>query len=561
MEVIRQAPVHDAIVVGSGAAGGMVAYVLCRAGARVLMLEAGAPFDTARDSKMFQWPYQAPLRGGATAQHPFGYFDASYTGWKIPGEPYEVAEGDQFMWWRSRMLGGRTNHWGRITLRMGPYDFKPRSRDGLGFDWPVSYDDIAPYYDKVEELIGVYGSKEGMENAPDGVFQPPPVPRCWERFLKKSCDRLEIPCIPARLSILTRPLNGRPACHYCGQCGRGCATGSNFSSPTVLLPPALATGNLEIRTDAMCRKVLTDSEGLATGVSYVDRKTGRETGARGRIVVLCASSCESARLLLNSRSSRFPSGLANSSGAVGRFLTDTVSVNVTGQIPALEGLRAHNDDGSGGPHLYVPWWNYGRRMDFPRGYHIEFWNGGRTLPSPGLFDGARIAGAQYGAGLKKSYRRVYGSLLGLSGQGEMIPNADSWCEVDKDAVDQWGIPTLRFHWKWSEHELGQARHMRQTFREIIETMGGRVVGDEAPPDSGILRGGETIHELGTTRMGADPKTSVLNAFGQAWDVKNLFVADGGAFVSNSDKNPTLTILALAWRAAEHLIEERRKGDL
>jgi len=276
MQVIRQPNVYDAVIVGSGAAGGMTALVLCRAGAKVLLLEAGANFDTAKDSKMFMWPYEAPLRGGPTPKHPFGYFDASYGGWTVEGEPYTTAPGEEFLWWRSRMLGGRTNHWGRISLRMGPYDFKPRSRDGLGFDWPMTYDDLAPYYDKVESLIGVFGTKENMENAPDGVFMPPPKPRCYELMIKQACDKLAIPCIPSRLSIITKDHNGRAACHYCGQCGRSCATASNFSSPTVLLPPARATGNLEIRTDAMCREVLTNTEGLATGVSYVDRLTRKE---------------------------------------------------------------------------------------------------------------------------------------------------------------------------------------------------------------------------------------------------------------------------------------------
>ncbi len=235
------------------------------------------------------------------------------------------------------MLGGRTNHWGRISLRMGPYDFKPYARDGRGFDWPITYDDLAPYYDKTEELIGVFGSAENLENTPDGKFLPPPKPRCYELLIQKACRGLGIPCIPSRLSILTRPLNGRPACHYCAQCGRSCATFSNFSSPTVLLPPALATGNLEIRCDAMAREVLVDAAGLASGVSYIDKKTRREVQARGRIVVLAASACETARLLLNSNPRQFPQGLANSSGLVGKYLMDTVGSDVRGFHPRSHG--------------------------------------------------------------------------------------------------------------------------------------------------------------------------------------------------------------------------------
>ena len=563
MQVIRQPNVYDAVIVGSGAAGGMTALVLCRAGAKVLLLEAGANFDTAKDSKMFMWPYEAPLRGGPTPKHPFGYFDASYGGWTVEGEPYTTAPGEEFLWWRSRMLGGRTNHWGRISLRMGPYDFKPRSRDGLGFDWPMTYDDLAPYYDKVESLIGVFGTKENMENAPDGVFMPPPKPRCYELMIKQACDKLAIPCIPARLSIITKDHNGRAACHYCGQCGRSCATASNFSSPTVLLPPAKATGNLEIRTDAMCREVLTNTEGLATGVSYVDRLTRKEIQVRAKIVVLCASACESARLLLNSKSSRFPNGLANSSGTVGKYLMDTVGASMSGFIPKLMDLPPHNEDGVGGMHLYVPWWNYQKKMDFPRGYHIEIGGGRRDPPGTGIFRNAhRFIGGGYGAELKKKYRKLYGAFVEFAGRGEMIPNDNCWCEIDPNVVDQWGIPVLRFHWKWADHEILQAKHMRETFREIIHTMGGQPV--EAPAslkDYGIRKGGEIIHEVGTTRMGDDPTTSVLNQHCQAWDVKNLFVTDGGCFVSNADKNPTLSIMAVAWWAAEYIADQVKKGSL
>src|SRR5437879_3001297 len=219
-QIAPSSKMYDVIIVGSGAGGGMAAYVLTQAGAKCLMLEAGSWYDTAKESKMMEWPYNAPHRGASTPQKPFGFFDASVGGWQVDGEPYTSAEGSDWMWWRSRMLGGRTNHWGRISLRMGPYDFKPRSRDGLGLDWPMTYKDVAPYYDKVESLIGVFGTKEGLENTPDGVFMPPPPPRCYELLVKQACDTLHIPCIPSRLSIITQNHNGRPACHYCGQCGR-----------------------------------------------------------------------------------------------------------------------------------------------------------------------------------------------------------------------------------------------------------------------------------------------------------------------------------------------------
>jgi choline dehydrogenase-like flavoprotein len=562
MAIVRSPKVYDAIVVGSGAAGGMTAYVLTQAGAKVLMLEAGVNWDTPKDSYMFQWPYQVPLRAAGTPKKPFGYFDAAIGGWTVEGEPYTTAPGEEFLWWRSRMLGGRTNHWGRISLRMGEYDFKPKSRDGLGFDWPMTYQDVAPYYDKVEELIGVFGSKEGMENTPDGVFMPPPPPRCYELYMKKAMDKLAIPLIPSRLSIITKNHNGRPACHYCGQCGRSCATGSNFSSPTVLLPPALKTGNLEIRTDAMVREVTVDDTGKATGVIYVNRLTRDHVEAKGKVVVLAASGCETTRILLNSKSRRFPNGLANSSGVVGQSLMDTVGVSVSGFVPALMDLPAHNEDGVGGMHVYSPWWNYQKKMPFPRGYHIEP-GGGRDMPGAGIFRGAhRYTGGGYGVELKDKYRKLYGAFVGFAGRGEMIPNDDCYCEIDPDVVDQWGIPVLRFHWKWAEAELLQARHMQETFREIIDAMGGQVIENpELKKDYGIKKGGEIIHEVGSARMGDDAKTSACNQFCQTWDHKNLFLTDGASFASNADKNPTLSIMAIAWRATEYMAAEAKKGNL
>ncbi|PYV18829.1 MAG: GMC family oxidoreductase [Acidobacteria bacterium] len=550
-EVIPSPEIYDAVIVGSGAGGGMAAYVLTAAGAKCLMLEAGDWYDTAKQSKMIA----------------FGYFAAAVGGWQVEGEPYLSAPGQEFRWFRSRMLGGRTNHWGRISLRMGPYDFKPYRRDGKGFDWPITYEDLAPYYDKTEELIGVFGSAEGLENTPDGKFQPAPKPRCYELVIQKACQKLAIPCVPARLSIITQPLNGRPACHYCGQCGRSCATGSNFSSPTVLLPPALKTGNLEIRTGAMAREVLVDREGRATGVSYIDKKTRKEVQVRGKVVVLAASACESARLLLNSKSPRHPNGLANSSGLVGKYLMDTVGADGSdGFLPMLMDLPAHNCDGVGGMHLYMPWWNYQkqlrRELPFARGYHIEF-GGGRDMPGPYSGYGTeRFLGGGYGVELKRGVRKLHGAFVGFSCRGEMIPNEDSYCEIDPNVVDTWGIPVLKFHFKFSQDEILMAKHSREIFEEIILTAGGEVLSHFSADDNwGISKGGEIIHEVGTTRMGDDRRTSVLDSNCQAWDSKNLFVTDGGPFVSNADKNPTLSIMALAWRTSAYIAEQVKKGNV
>ena len=587
-------PEYDVIVVGSGAAGGMTAYALAQAGVKVLMLEAGRNYDPVTETPMFQTPKDAPLRGAPTPDKPFGFYDATIDGgWQVPGEPYTNGSGANFMWWRSRMLGGRTNHWGRISLRMGPYDFKPRSRDGLGLDWPMTYEDVAPYYDRVESLIGVYGSNEGLENTPDsspGVLQPPPKPRGYELLIKKSCDQLKVPVIPAHIAILTRKqdyltipgrlhpnnpkaaailateMKKRMACFWATPCGRGCSIKANFQSTTVLLPPAIATGNLDIITDAMVREVTIDKTGKATGVHFIDKETRRDRHAKARIVVLAASGCESARILLNSKSSQFSHGLANSSGKVGRYLMDTVGAKVIGQIPALENCPPHNDDGASSIHTYSPWWNYQQqaagKMNFARGYHIEF-SGGRRMPMPGVFDGIEAqTGGAYGKKFKAEARRYFGSYITFAGRGEMIPNEDCYCEVDPNVVDQWGIPVLRFHWKWSDHELNQAAHMHKTFAEIIESMGGKATTPiETDGRKAIYRPGEIIHEVGTTCMGADPKSSVLNQWCQAWDVKNLFVTDGGPFVSNADKNPTLSIMALAWRSADYIMDSMKKGEI
>ena len=561
---MRQRTPYDVCIVGSGAGGGMAAYVLTRAGANVVMLEAGGPWDNLTDSAMLEWPYQSPRRGASTKERPFGEFDACVGGWEIEGEPYTTAKGSSFAWWRARMVGGRTNHWGRISLRFGPDDFRRRTLDGLGDDWPISYDDLAPYYDQVERLIGLFGSREGLHNAPDGIFLPPPRPRCWELMVKQAADRLKVTCIPSRLSIITQPHNGRAACHYCAQCNRGCRTNSNFTTTNVLLPPATQTGRLTLITNAMAREVTTDARGLATGVTYVNKTTLAEEHVRARVVVLAASACESARLLLNSRSARFPHGLANSSGVVGRYLTDTTGTDVMGFIPKMVDHVPHNEDGVGGGHLYMPWWVDNRKLDFPRGYHIELW-GGLGQPGYGVMGGIQRfpGGGGYGAQLKQDYRRYYGAHIGFSGRGEMIPNADSYCEIDPETVDRYGIPVLRFHWKWSEHEYRQVKHMQETFRALIAEMGGQVFSPMPTREEGygISTGGQIIHELGTTRMGHDPQTSVVDAHCRAHDVKNLFVADGGPFVSQADKNPTWTILALAWRTADYITDQRKRGAL
>ncbi|MCF2502108.1 GMC family oxidoreductase [Dyadobacter sp. CY107] len=577
-QIKEQPLVFDVCIVGSGAGGGMAAYQLSRAGFKVVLLEAGGYFDP-KDPKyitQLKWPWESPRRGAPT-HRAFGDFDAAWGGWEIDGEPYTHKDGTRFDWFRSRMLGGRTNHWGRISLRFGPKDFKRKSIDGLGEDWPISYEDLKPYYDQVDKLIGVFGSIENLENEPDGIYLPPPKARLHELFIKKAGNSLNIPVIPSRLSILTKPINNeRGVCFYCNQCPRSCQAYADFSSSSVLVIPALRTGNVTLINQAMVREVLTDpNTGLASGVSYVDREKLTEHTIKAKVVVLGASSAETARILLNSKSNRHPAGLANSSGVVGRYLHDSTGASRSAFLPQLMDRKRYNEDGVGGMHVYTPWWLDNKKLDFPRGYHIEY-RGGMQMPAYGFgtgienlngrypaADGSKKPAGGYGASLKEDYRRFFGATFGMSGRGEAVADFNNYCEIDPSVVDKFGIPVLRFHYKWSEYEIKQAKHMHDTFEEIIHAMGGVPTGPKPGADTGygIAAPGRIIHEVGTVRMGNDPKTSALNKFAQAHDAKNVYVVDGAPFVSQADKNPTWTILALAWRASDHIIEQVRLKNI
>ncbi len=341
LQIKKSAKQYDVVIVGSGAGGGMATYILANAGLKVCLIEAGPMYDPKTNITQFKNPWESPRRGASTKYRPFGDFDACYWGWEIDGEPYTKENGTQWDWWRARMLGGRTNHWGRISLRFGPKDFKRKSIDGLGEDWPISYDDIKPFYDRVDQLIGVFGTNEGLPNDPDGIFLPPPKPRLHELMIKKAGTAAGVPVIPSRLSILTKALPGnkdRGECMYCAQCGRACSYAyADFSSSSVLIKPALATGNVDLVTNAMAREVLTDRDGKATGVSYVNKDDLNEYQVNGRVVILAASACESARLLLNSKSTRHANGLANNSDVVGRYLHDSTGTAMGGVLPQLFG--------------------------------------------------------------------------------------------------------------------------------------------------------------------------------------------------------------------------------
>lgn len=572
MQIKESPKEYDVIIVGSGAGGGMATKILSEAGLNVAVVEAGPYFDPADPEQRTQlkWPWESPRRGAGTVR-PFGDFDSAYGGWDIEGEPYTTVGDTKFEWFRSRMLGGRTNHWGRISLRFGPNDFKRKNIDGLGDNWPIGYEDVKPYYDKVDKLIGVYGSKENIHNEPDGFFLPAPKPRLHELYYIKGAKKANVPVIPSRLSILTKRINNeRGVCFFCHQCNRGCSVYADFSAGTCLIFPAQKSGGqIDLFVNAMVREVTTNDEGRATGVTYISKDDRKEYKLKGRIVVLAASACSSARILMNSKSKQHPNGLGNSSGVVGKYLHDSTGASRSAFVPELMNRKTYNEDGTGGMHVYTPWWLDNKKLDFARGYHMEIW-GGLGMPSYGFgfgatefnkFFGGAVGG--YGPKLRDEVKKYYGSVMGISGRGECIAREDNYCEIDPNVVDEYGIPVLRFNYTWSDHERLQAKHMHETFEEIFDGIGATPLGDKPGKDRdyGLLKPGEIIHEVGTTRMGDDPKKSVVNEYEQLHDANNVFVVDGGPFVSQADKNPTWTILALSWRTSDYIIDQLKKKNI
>jgi len=572
MQIKESSKIYDAVIVGSGAGGGMATKILSEAGLNIAVVEAGPHFDPANPDQQTQmkWPWESPRRG-ANTQRTFGDFDALYGGWDIPGEPYTRKDGTKFDWFRARMFGGRTNHWGRISLRFSERDFKHKDVDGLGDNWPIGYEDVKPYYDKVDKLIGLFGSKENLPNEPDGFFLPPPKPRLHELFYIKGARKSNIPVIPSRMSMLTKKINPeRGVCFYCGQCNRSCSAYADFSAGSCLIFPAQKNGGqIDLYNNAMVREVLTNSEGKATGISYIDKADRKEYTLRAKVVVLAASACSSARILLNSKSPQHPNGLGNSGNTVGKYLHDSTGSGRSAFVPDLVNRKMYNEDGVGGMHVYTPWWLDNKKLDFPRGYHIEVW-GGMGMPNYGFgfnaneynkFFGLKVGG--YGNSLRSDVKKYYGSVVGFGGRGESIAMEDNYCEIDPSVVDQFGIPVLRFHYNWSDFERKQAKHMHETFDELIHNMGGEALSAAPGADReyGLEAPGRIIHEVGTTRMGNDPKTSVVNQFQQLHDANNVFIVDAGPFVSQADKNPTWTILALSWRTCDYIVEQLKMQNI
>jgi choline dehydrogenase-like flavoprotein len=560
-------PVYDVIVVGSGAAGGIAAYVLTMEGLNVLCLEAGRMLEPAKDFYTHKFPYEWPFRGegkpGAYGKPPQGmewkikeWTDHLYT---IPEEdPYALTPGSKFTWTRLRAVGGRTNLWGRETERFGPLDFKPKTlQDGSGEDWPISYEEVEDYYDRVERLIGVSGSSEGVFNSPMGKHLLRPFnARCGEWLTKKGAQKLGIKAIPKPLAVLSGPFDGRPPCHYCGACTWGCDVRARFSSLDVLIPKLVGMRNFTLRTNAVVHTVLLDrATGKAGGVTYIDAASGSENEAHCKAVVLGASMIESIRILLNSRTREFPQGLANSSGALGHYLMDHVAFNgVQGYFPQLAGRATTNDDGPGEGCLYIPRYNYGHKdkKRYLRGWQFNIYTGCGLGPGPG----ATLPG--FGLAYKRKIKELYPAAVHISGYGEGLPFYSNYVEIDPALCDRQGIPQVRFH-THSEypHAFAIRDEMYHQIEEILGAAGAVVVPYRrvAPYPLGAV-----THEAGGCRMGSDPRTSVLDKWNRCHDVGNVLVVDASCFVTHPEKPITHTIMAISWRACEHLAEQFRAGN-
>jgi choline dehydrogenase-like flavoprotein len=549
MQVISPPKVHPVIVVGSGAAGGMAAWNLTRKGIDVLLLDAGGKFDRAKFwTHVKPWEWRERTRRGE--KPPQFFLDTKE-------QPYLTPDDRPFELWRVWGLGGKTNVWGRVSLRYSDLDFQGPAQDGWEIPWPITYADIAPYYDQVDQLIGVCGGDDDSEVLPGSRYhQPAPAPRCGERLIRKAAASLDIPVVAGRRANMTRPTHGFPACHYCGHCGRGCDTASFFCSADHLIPPALKTGRLEVRTDAVAARILVDDRGLARGVQYFDRQTGTEGEALGKVVVVAASCMDSTRLLLNSKSERYPNGLGNGNDVIGRYLCEQIRFHVKGYLPPLYDSGFKNDLGIG-EHIYMPRFNHrdGHRRDYLRGFGAQFWNTGASYG--GAHGGSEeIPG--FGAALKREIKRLHPAWFEMHPYGEVLPYAHNRITVGGAGNDRYGVPLVKIDYTIGENERKMAQHMADSAEEICKAAGAELVGYQR---ADIDRNGSAIHEHGTCRMGDDPKRSALNKFNQMHEVSNVFVVDGSSFSNASEKNPTLTILALSWRATDYLADQMKKGVL
>lgn len=542
---ITKKKIYDVCVIGSGAAGGFMAKELTAAGADTILLEAGGK-GKLEDLHIHDWPYELPKRGFGFSKQASLYQDDIRNAIEYRGDRVSID--------RIRTLGGRTFHWNAVTLRFSEDDFRERSLNGIEEDWPITYKEIAPFYDYVEREMHVFGTRENLPQLPDGNFvAESPRLRCSEYIAQRKLAKLGVKLIPVRKAVLLKSRNGpvsRGACHYCGHCMDVCDVRAVWSSDVTVIPEALATGKLSLRMNALARKVLVNKDGLVSGVSIIDRTTGKEEEINARIVVLGCASVESARLLLNSTSEKFPNGLANSNDLVGRYLTGHINTGATGYLKDLVGKDTFAGDGMT-DHAYIP------RVLHPRGKtdYVGGWGMQMNYASYSqAYQAKSVAG--FGERYKRRVRDLQPAVFQLGAWGKVEARAENRVTVDPAKTDKHGIPIPIVTFNWSENDLKLFKEMRASLLEVFDVCGTELLmkGDERP-------GGFASHETGTVRMGHDPKKSVLNSYCQAHEVKNLFVVDGGCFTTFSEKNPTLTIAALSVRAARYIAQQRKKGNL
>lgn len=546
MQIKKSPEIHDVIVIGSGASGGMAAWNLTRKGVNVLMLDAGEKFQRSKFWSHVK-PWEERVRRDRGERPPEFFLNTRE-------QPYATEKDQPFLLMRVWGRGGKTNVWGRVSLRYSDLDFAGPERDGWEIPWPIRYSDIAPYYDRVDQLIGVCGGNDDQDSLPGSKYHlPAPAPRCGERLLQKAAHGLGISIVAGRRAVLTKPHNGHAACHYCGACGRGCDVGAFFNSSDYLIEPAFLTKRLQVRDNAVAARILVDDKGLANGVQYFDRRSKEEHAVYGKRIIVAASCIDSTRILLNSKSSAYPNGIGNSSDVIGRYLSEQVRFTMQGFVPDLMGTAVLNDDGIGGEHIYMPRFNHrdGRKRDYLRGYGMQFWNIGAQA---GAGYGKQLPG--FGLALKEGIKKRFPAMVQLHPYGEVLPRADNRVTVEGTPNDQYGVPIAKIEYKIGENERSMLKEMYETAESILKAAKAEVM----PYEKGSADvAGSAIHEHGTCRMGSDPKRSALNGFCQSHEVANLYVVDGAAFTTASEKNPTLTILALAWRATDHLAEEIRAG--
>jgi choline dehydrogenase-like flavoprotein len=567
--------IYDAIVIGSGITGGWAAKELTEKGLEVLQLEAGRNIDPTTDYAEHKLPYELKFRGMGDRKfieenHPIQkecYACTEYSHHffvKDKEEPYTTPTDRPYLYFRGRHVGGRSIMWGRQTYRWSDLDFLANEKEGIATPWPVGYEDVEPWYNYVEEFVGVSGAKEGLSQLPDGRFLPPMAMSCGEKLMRRVIAEKwhgERVLTIGRCAILTQDHHGRAACHYCGPCERGCITGSYFSSLSSTLPAAQATGRLTLRPHSVVRRLIYDMKrDKVSGVHVIDGLTMKEVEFQARVVFLCASTLESTRILLNSANSRFPYGLANSSGVLGHYLMD--HIYGSGASGVYPGLKESSDIGRRPNGIYIPRFQNvkSKQAKFLRGYgyqgasHRAGFQGGFQLPNLGT-----PLPAGFGVQFKESMKEAGPWHMSLSGFGECLPYYDNRVEINKSVVDKWGVPVLHITATWFENELAMYDQIRADAAEMLEACGAENVKIFGPPFPSPP--GKGIHEMGTARMGNDPKTSVLNKWNQAHDVKNLFVTDGSFMVSASCVNPSITYMAFTARAANYAVEQLKKGGM